>query len=318
MSGAAEWKKSKEVAKLAKKKPKNDNKNIGLIDLQVEYASSVLKVTVKRMQDLKKGDIMGKADPYAMVYLTRSDKTDTILVEKGHEKTTTKKNELNPNFQEEFRFAGIELEALQGYKICVAVYDKDLVTADDFMGGIKVAARIFNQNRMNVSFTAPLLEHSTDGHPKEVELSRINFYGSNTETVRTRTSLTSPAVPPPKASPRPSRKKSTVIMGSINISVEFLHGSVLRLFVDRCENLKDMDSMSKSDPYVKIYVLNNERKIVDDSKEKTRTIKNELNPRFEEYFEFKMSDLMIRSSQMVIEVWDDDIGRDDPIGGVSK
>ncbi len=38
---------------------------------------------------------------------------------------------------------------------------------------------------------------------------------------------------------------------------------------------------------MKVYVLYNDQKLVDDDKKQTRTVKNDLNPKFEEYFDFK-------------------------------
>ncbi|CAG8722682.1 35853_t:CDS:2 [Racocetra persica] len=82
-----------------------------------------LKVTVVEAKDLKDEDIVGKSDPYIELWLDKNYK----------QKTTTKNNTLNPQYNETFTFN------CDGHKhLHIRVVDKDLVS-DDEIGVGKVS-----------------------------------------------------------------------------------------------------------------------------------------------------------------------------------
>ncbi|KMZ64122.1 putative Calcium lipid binding protein [Zostera marina] len=86
-------------------------------------AVGMLHVKVVKATKLKKKDLLGKSDPYLKLRLTE----DRL----PHKKTTVKKNDLNPEWNEEFRFIVKDVES-QGLEfIC---YDWEQVGSHDRMG----------------------------------------------------------------------------------------------------------------------------------------------------------------------------------------
>jgi Ca2+-dependent lipid-binding protein len=79
----------------------------------------------------------------------------------------------------------------------------------------------------------------------------------------------------------------------------------LTVQVLKATNLKNLEMVGKSDPYVRLYV----RVLF---KEKTRVIDNNLNPVWNEKFEFDVEDQETQS--LILDVKDEDIGTDKKLG----
>jgi Ca2+-dependent lipid-binding protein len=90
---------------------------------------------------------------------------------------------------------------------------------------------------------------------------------------------------------------------------------VLTVHVDRLTNLRDADGFGKSDPYVMLH-LEQDNAVFDKNygKKKTKIIKDNLNPVFNETFTFKGVPHDMKNVVLHVNVYDDDIGRDDKIG----
>jgi Ca2+-dependent lipid-binding protein len=78
------------------------------------------------------------SDPYCKVLLYPSIDMNT----KSHFKTTVKKHTLQPEFNEEFVFAHIQLQELISKTLQITVYDKDIAKKDDYIG--KYFIRLFD------------------------------------------------------------------------------------------------------------------------------------------------------------------------------
>ena len=78
---------------------------------------------------------------------------------------------------------------------------------------------------------------------------------------------------------------------------------ILEVCVYEAHNLTDKESVGKSDPYV---IVKCEGK-----KEKTKHIKNELNPHWDETFRFEVKDL---AGEVELELWDHNLLKDDDMG----
>jgi len=77
----------------------------------------------------------------------------------------------------------------------------------------------------------------------------------------------------------------------------------LKVTIVEAKNLKDEDTMGKGDPYVKL--------ILDDhNSQSTKPKKGELNPVYNETFNFNIDG----QKGLKLEVWDKDPGKDDLIG----
>ena len=88
---------------------------------------------------------------------------------------------------------------------------------------------------------------------------------------------------------------------------------VLTIYLDKATNLKDKDTIGKSDPYIK-FSLEQDNMILDKDygSKKSTTKKGDLNPVYGEKFTFDIPSL--NNMELKIKVMDDDIVSDDKMG----
>uniref|UniRef100_H2U7M8 C2 domain-containing protein n=1 Tax=Takifugu rubripes TaxID=31033 RepID=H2U7M8_TAKRU len=110
-----------------------------------------------------------------------------------------------------------------------------------------------------------------------------------------------------------SGEKEEEKLGDICISLRYVPtAGKLTVNIMEAKNLKKMDVGGLSDPYVKIVLQQNGKRI---KKKKTTVKKNTLNPYFNESFSFEVPFAQIQKVQVVITVFDyDKLGSNDPIG----
>lgn len=110
-----------------------------------------------------------------------------------------------------------------------------------------------------------------------------------------------------------SGEKEEEKLGDICISLRYVPtAGKLTVNIMEAKNLKKMDVGGLSDPYVKIVLQQNGKRI---KKKKTTVKKNTLNPYFNESFSFEVPFEQIQKVQVVITVYDyDKLGSNDPIG----
>lgn len=102
-------------------------------------------------------------------------------------------------------------------------------------------------------------------------------------------------------------------LGDICISLRYVPtAGKLTVNIMEAKNLKKMDVGGLSDPFVKVVLQQNGKKL---KKKKTTVKKNTLNPYFNESFSFEVPFDQIQKVQVVITVFDyDKLGSNDPIG----
>jgi len=207
------------------------------------------------------------------------------------QKTKTKKNTQNPEFHEEFQFS-MNLQLIRTLRMVVEIWDDDF-GKDQFLAGVMFTMASFNLST-EVELTVPLYTGLTNNLPTEV-VDVMSF------SVRKYTSA------PPQ---RPN--------ANLTFKVSFDSNGFLKVYLMRALNLPDKDLIGKSDPYAKVYLLddNNKRFLDFNKKQKTKTKKNTQNPEFHEEFQFSMNLQLIRTLRTVIEIWDDDFGKDEFLAGV--
>lgn len=93
-----------------------------------------LLVGVLRCVHLAPMDANGYSDPFVRLFLHPSSG------KKSKYKTSVRRKTLNPEFNEEFFYAG-HREELAQKALLVSVWDYDLGTADDFIGGVQLSGR---------------------------------------------------------------------------------------------------------------------------------------------------------------------------------
>nr|XP_044992386.1 double C2-like domain-containing protein gamma [Jaculus jaculus] len=108
----------------------------GRILLSLCYSSQRggLLVGVLRCAHLAPMDANGYSDPFVRLFLHPS------LGKKSKYKTSVRRKTLNPEFNEEFFYAGPREELAQK-ALLVSVWDYDLGTADDFIGGVQLSGQ---------------------------------------------------------------------------------------------------------------------------------------------------------------------------------
>ncbi|XP_056622234.1 synaptotagmin-1b [Triplophysa dalaica] len=112
-----------------------------------------------------------------------------------------------------------------------------------------------------------------------------------------------------------AEKEEQERLGDICLSLRYVPtAGKLTVVVLEAKNLKKMDVGGLSDPYVKIHLMQNGKRL---KKKKTTTKKNTLNPYYNESFSFEVLSEQIQKVQVVVTVLDyDKIGKNDAIGKI--
>ncbi|XP_068605727.1 synaptotagmin Va [Brachionichthys hirsutus] len=102
-------------------------------------------------------------------------------------------------------------------------------------------------------------------------------------------------------------------LGDVCISLRYVPtAGKLTVNIMEAKNLKKMDVGGLSDPFVKVVLQHNGKRL---KKKKTSVKQNTLNPYFNESFSFEIPFSQIQKVQVVITVYDyDKLGSNDPIG----
>ncbi|XP_066541699.1 synaptotagmin-1b [Hoplias malabaricus] len=110
-----------------------------------------------------------------------------------------------------------------------------------------------------------------------------------------------------------AEKEEQERLGDICLSLRYVPTSgKLTVVVLEAKNLKKMDVGGLSDPYAKIQLMQNGKRL---KKKKTTIKKNTLNPYYNESFSFEVPSEQIQKVQIVVTVLDyDKIGKNDAIG----
>ncbi|KAI7802510.1 synaptotagmin-1b [Triplophysa rosa] len=112
-----------------------------------------------------------------------------------------------------------------------------------------------------------------------------------------------------------AEKEEQERLGDICLSLRYVPtAGKLTVVILEAKNLKKMDVGGLSDPYVKIHLMQNGKRL---KKKKTTTKKNTLNPYYNESFSFEVLSEQIQKVQVVVTVLDyDKIGKNDAIGKI--
>merc|ERR1712223_1275215 len=172
-----------------------------------------------------------------------------LLPEKQHKvKTRVMRRTLNPVYDEDFTFYGIHFNQLEGLTLHFVVLSFDRYSRDDVIGEVML------------------------------ELDSIDLSNSDNTPVPIYKEIT----------PRSYKLKSQG-RGEILVSLCYQPAaSRMTVVVLKARNLPKMDITGLSDPYVKIYLLYNDRRI---AKKKTHVKKRTLSPVFNESFVFELPHL---------------------------
>ncbi|KAI4874081.1 hypothetical protein NFI96_020782, partial [Prochilodus magdalenae] len=279
----------------------------GLLHFILKYDCDLEQLIVKihKAEDLPAKDFSGTSDPYVKIYLLPERKTKHQT--KVHRKT------LNPVFDEVFLFP-VAYAELNTRKLHFSVYDFDRFSRHDLIGQVVV------DNFLDLP-----------DFPRETKLCRDILYVTALEHPHTVPAdgavgvevkghqvfwtcddkpfiLVLTTVPPHTDSLGVSTKTKAgldnVDLGDLMFSLCYLPtAGRLTITIIKARNLKAMDITGASDPYVKVSLMCDGRRL---KKRKTSTKRNTLNPIYNEAIVFDVPPENIDQISLLIAVMDYD------------
>ncbi|XP_015572574.1 synaptotagmin-4 [Ricinus communis] len=269
-------------------------------DLEVKPVGT-LEVKLVQGKELTNKDIIGKSDPYAVVFirpLRDRMKTSKVI-----------NNQLNPLWNEHFEFI---VEDPSTQHLTVRVFDDEGVQASEFIGCAQVALKDLEPGKVKDVWLKLVkdLEVQRDTKyrgqvqlellycPFGTESSLKNPFNPDYQLTTLEKAIKSGAEAADDATlgRSNSQKKSVIVRGVLSVSVV------------AAENLPAVDLMGKADPYVVLQMKKSETKV------KTRVVNESLNPVWNQTFDFVVEDAL--HDLLILEVWDHDTFGKDKIGRV--
>ena len=280
--------------------------------------AGLVRLTIHRAEKLEKKDITGKSDPYLVVSYNHSRVGQTKVCKKS----------LEPVWEEEFTLHitedGPEMIELE-------LYDKDKMGKDETMGFLAIdVRRIKKYDRLSETWSK--LQSCKSGHllwsaeweeesPQDTEPAPVTraedqptppqppqpveeaiiVADPQSEAVSDLkpVSVKDPEPSQPVSEPEPEQVKTE--------DLGVVRAGFLKVTVHSAEDLIAKDLGGKSDPYVVIRY--------DGQKTKSKHVKNDLNPEFEFTTGYVTEDG--GPSELLIELKDHDIGKDESLGSCS-
>ncbi|XP_057468438.1 synaptotagmin-4-like isoform X1 [Actinidia eriantha] len=262
-------------------------KPVGLLDVKLIEAKG-----------LTNKDIIGKSDPYAVIFVRPlRDRMKT---------SKTISNELNPIWNEHFEFI---VEDASTQHLTIRIFDDEGVQASELIGCAQVALNGLDPGKVKgvwLNLVKDLVIQRDTKNRGQVHLELL-YCPFGTESVFTDSfnpdfRLTSlekalkTGIDGTEAGAKSGvqKKKDVIVRG------------VLSVTVIAAENLPSVDIMGKSDPFVVLIMKKSEQK------NKTRVVNNTLNPVWNQTFDFVVEDGL--HDLLILEVWDHDTFGKDRMG----
>jgi len=269
-------------------------------DLELKPVGT-LEVKLVQARDLTNKDLIGKSDPFAIVYVRP-------LPDKM-KRSKTINNDLNPIWNEHFEFI---VEDADTQTVTVKIYDDDGIQESDLIGSAQVRLKDLQPGKVKDVWLKLVKDLEIQRDRKDrgqvhLELLYCPFdmkdeapnpfapQFSMTSLERTMTSMENGSGGSSFDMKSSSRKKKEIIMRGV-LSVTVISG----------EDLPAMDRNGKSDPYVVLSLKKSKTKY------KTRVVNESLNPVWNQTFDFVVEDGL--HDMLILEVYDHDTFRRDYMG----
>jgi len=269
-------------------------------DLELKPVGT-LEVKLVQARDLTNKDLIGKSDPFAIVYVRP-------LPDKM-KRSKTINNDLNPIWNEHFEFI---VEDADTQTVTVKIYDDDGIQESDLIGSAQVRLKDLQPGKVKDVWLKLVKDLEIQRDRKDrgqvhLELLYCPFDMKDeapnpfapqftmTSLERTMTSMENGSGGSSFDMKFSSRKKKEIIMRGV-LSVTVISG----------EDLPAMDMNGKSDPYVVLSLKKSKTKY------KTRVVNESLNPVWNQTFDFVVEDGL--HDMLILEVYDHDTFRRDYMG----
>ncbi|KAK9746657.1 C2 domain [Popillia japonica] len=293
------------------KNPIEENKildtSMGIIELSLSYdpVTITLHCTVYRAKNLIPMDINGLADPFCKLNILPNAKTSTRLRTKTVHKTR------NPEFNENLTFYDLTENDLMKKSLHILVLDDDKY-GHDYMGEARInLAKLRLQNTVYLTLPLEKLRIEQKGPIPAPELKQWfdDLWDRGQILISLCYSTKKRALPELK-----QWFDDLWDRGQILISLCYsTKKRALLVTVVRCSNLLPMDNNGFSDPFVKLHL----RPDPYHKKYKTSIKWKNLNPVFNEEFQFETRPTELATQSLYITVWDKDYGKsNDYLGGL--
>ncbi|KAJ0091343.1 hypothetical protein Patl1_13915 [Pistacia atlantica] len=257
----------------------------------------ILEVKLVQAKDLTNKDVIGKSDPYAVVYVRP-------LPDKM-KRSKTINNELNPIWNEHFEFI---VEDASTQHLVVRLFDDEGLQASELIGCAQVRLNELQPGKVKdvwLKLVKDLEVQRDTKYRGQVHLELLycpfgmengftnpfapNFSMTSLEKVFESGANGTEAIDNEKAVTQ--KRREVIVRG------------VLSVTVISAEDLPPADLMGKADPYVVLTMKKSE------NRNKTRVVNDCLNPVWNQTFDFVVEDGL--HDMLILEVWDHDtFGKD--------
>ncbi|CAK9182899.1 unnamed protein product [Ilex paraguariensis] len=249
----------------------------------------ILEVKLIQAKELLDKDLIGKSDPYAVVFIRPlRDRMKT---------SKTINNQLNPIWNEHFEFI---VEDASTQHLTLKIYDDEGIGASELIGSAQVPLQGLEPGKVKdvwLKLVKDLQVHWDNKNrglvhvellycPYGTESTFRNPFDPDFRLTSLEKALKSGTEAADLKKSGSQRKRDVIVRG------------VLSVTVISAEDLPAADLMGKSDPYVVLMMKKSEQK------NKTRVLNNTLNPVWNQTFDFVVEDGL--HDLLILEVWDHD------------
>ncbi|XP_051152436.1 synaptotagmin-5 [Andrographis paniculata] len=263
-------------------------------DLELKPVGT-LEVKLIQAKNLTNKDLIGKSDPYAVLYVRPlRDRT---------KKSRTINNELNPIWNEHFEFV---IEDASTQHLVVKIYDDEGIQASELIGCARIQISELQPGKVKDVWLKLVkdLEIQRDNKDRgqvhlELLYCPIGMESEVANPFAQKYAMTSLE----KVFKSGAEAKELAENGNGKKRREVIVRGVLSVTVISAEDLAPADVMGKADPYVVLTMKKTE------SRNKTRVVNDSLNPVWNQTFDFVVEDGL--HDMLIVELWDHDtFGKD--------
>ncbi|KAF8393146.1 hypothetical protein HHK36_021387 [Tetracentron sinense] len=268
-------------------------------DLELKPVGT-LEVKLVQAKELTNKDIIGKSDPYAVLYVRPlRDRMKT---------SKTINNQLNPVWNEHFEFI---VEDPSTQHLVVKVFDDEGIQASELIGCAQVRLKDIEPGKVKDVWLKLVkdLEVQRDNKNRgqvHLELLYCPFGMENGFTNPFAPNFSMTSLEKALKSGADGSEATDLGKSTTQKRREVIVRGVLSVTVISAEDVPATDLMGKSDPYVVLQMKKTE------TRNKTRVVNDSLNPVWNQTFDFVVEDGL--HDMLVLEVWDHDTFGKDYIG----
>ncbi|KAG8656841.1 hypothetical protein MANES_03G013200v8 [Manihot esculenta] len=263
-------------------------------DLEVKPVGT-LEVKLVQAKELTNKDVIGKSDPFAVLFVRPlRDRMKT---------SKTIDNQLNPVWNEHFEFP---VEDPLTQHLTIRIFDDEGVQAAELIGCAQVALRQLEPGKVKDVWLKLVKDLEIQRDTKNRGRVHLELLYCPYGTKSRSKSAFSPDIELDKGIKAGTNEANdnapTISTSQKAVSTR----GVLTVIVVAAENLPVVDLMGKADPFVVLKMKKSDKKV------KTKVIYENLNPVWNQTFDFLIEDAL--HDMLIAEVWDHDTFGKEKIG----